>query len=220
MELIVALVLMDVIALALYSSMHTGFKAKSASQTLLKPYQSITPAMEFIRKDITSAVRPDGIIAGVFAGEDEAGELSLGADTLSFYTCSYLPDEDEISSNIINVEYALEDDIEREETVLKRLVKKNILSPTEVEPDEEVICRDVSGLNFRYFDGSGWVDEWDSSVESGQLPWAVEIILTIKDEESNRADESGLRDFKRIYMLPFSNEELSEESQTGSMSNV
>ena len=210
LELIVALALMDVIALALYSSMHTGFTAKSKTHSLLKPYESIRPAFEFIRRDLMSSVKPGGDMAGDFVGDNVSGLYSLDADTISFYTCDYQPDDDEVSSNIIKIQYGLEDDYDTEDVVLKRFVTKNILSPSETDPQEEVICRGISGLDISYYDGSSWVDDWDSSDESNQLPLAVKVVISILDKDSPQADMDGFRNFTRIILLPFYNQELQD----------
>jgi prepilin-type N-terminal cleavage/methylation domain-containing protein len=42
----------------------------------------------------------------------------------------------------------------------------------------EPIAPEVAGIEFAYFDGSGWVQEWDSEAY-GYLPLAVEIVLKI-----------------------------------------
>ena len=208
LELLVALALMDVIALALYSSMRTGFRAKDNTKAMLKPYQSIAPAFEFIRRDICSAVKPSGELAGDFIGENSSGRFSLNEDSLSFYTCDYQPQEDEISSNVINIQFALEDDYDTEEVVLKRFVTKNVLSSSDPDVEEEVICRDVLGFDIMYYDGSDWVDEWDTSDEDeSDLPWAVKVTITLLDNESRFADEDNFRHFTRIFLLPFSNQE-------------
>jgi len=213
LELIVAIALMDIIAVTLYSSMYTGFRAKKKSQAILKPFQSIIPAFEFIRKDLTSAARPDGILAGVFSGENVSGQKSQDADTLSFYTCSYQPETDEVSSNIVHIEYVLKNDTQRNQIVLKRLITKNILSPTEADPEEEVICRGIAGLDMKYYDGSSWVDEWDSSEQDNQLPWGVQVTLTIDDSDSDESSDAEFRNFTRIYLLPTANEETTDQDQ-------
>ena len=220
LELIIAITLMDVIAVALYSSMYTAFNAKKKSQTTIKPFQLVTPAFEYIREDLVSVMNPDGILAGVFLGKSNHGQSDLDADTLSFYTCSYQPEQEEIVSNIVNIAYVLEDDPDRDQAVLKRLISKNILSPTSIDSEEEVIGRNISGLDFQYYDGSSWLDEWDSSVENSQLPWAVKVTLTIYDPESNRSSEDGMRDFTRIFMLPSANEETSEQGMGGMQRDV
>ena len=43
----------------------------------------------------------------------------------------------------------------------------------------ESLAPEVVQIEFHYFDGSDWLDEWDSSTQ-GQLPKAVEILLTVR----------------------------------------
>lgn len=213
LELIVAIALMDVIAVALYSSMYTAFKAKSKSQAAIRPFQSVNMAFENIRRDLVSTVNPDGIMAGVFVGENNSGQGDLETDTLSFYTSAYQPGEN-ISSNIVNVAYELENDPDREPMVLKRLITKNILSPITLDPQKEIICSGIKGLSIEYYDGASWLDEWDSSEKDSQLPWAVRMTLTIYDEQNNRSTEDGFRDFTRIFMLLSANQQQKTETQS------
>jgi hypothetical protein len=201
---------MDVIAVALYSSMHIAFKTKQNTLASLEPYQAITPIFEIIRKDLTSAMNPDGILAGLFVGEDVAFSNLQDADTLSFYSTAYQPKENEIASNVILVQYGLETDYERDQIVLKRFTTKNILTPTLVEPDEEVIGRDIAGFDIQYYDGTSWLDAWDSSEQNSTLPWGVRITIAILDENRSRFSQNDdpYRYFSRIFMLPFANQEV------------
>lgn len=220
LELIIAIALMDVIAVALYSSIYTAFKAKNKSQAAVRPFQYVTPVFEYIRKDLVSAMNPDGILAGVFLGENNPGQGDLGADILSFYTSSYQPKANEVASNIVNIEYVLENDLENDKIVLKRLVTKNILTPSAPEADEEIICRDIIGLDIQYYDGNSWLQEWDSSVENSQLPWAVRITLTVIDNSDSRSSEDTLRHFTRIFMLPSALQEVSGQDEGETRSEI
>ena len=216
LELIVAMALMNVIAVVLYSSMQIAFKTKERTVRSLEPYQSVTPIFEYIRRDLTSVMKPDGILAGLFKGENVPYSNLQDADTLSFYSAAYQPKEDEIASNVILVEYALETDLERDQVVLKRFMKKNILSPTAVEPEEEVIGRNIDGFDIQYYDGTTWVDTWDSSEQDSTLPWGVQVTISIldKNRSPNSLNKDPYRYFTRIFMLPFANQETSEEDET------
>ena len=216
LELILAIALMDVIAVVLYSSMHIAFKTKASCQASLKPYQSVTPIFEFIRKDLTSAMQPDGILAGVFVGEDVPYNNLQDADTLSFYSAAYQPKVGEITSNVIYVEYGLENDYERDQIVIKRFTNKNILSPTAVDPEEEVIGRNIAGFDVQYYDGTTWLETWDSSEQDGTLPWGVQITISILDENRSRysKNDDPYRYFSRIFMLPSANQEAESSTET------
>lgn len=221
-ELLIAIALMDIIALTLYSSMYIGFRAKNTSVAVLKPYQMVTPAFEIIREDLSNVMTPDGILAGVFVGEDAAGDDQQDADTVSFYGDGYCPSEDEIASNVIKIEYLLEQDTERQQIVLKRLTTKNLLAPTEAEPEEEIICRGLTGFDVKYYDGSSWLDSWDSSEEDSQLPKGVQVSLTIlEQQDTNRTarlqdNEKQYTSFTRTFVLSVAGEDMQEEGQTES----
>ncbi|MCK5565364.1 MAG: prepilin-type N-terminal cleavage/methylation domain-containing protein [Planctomycetes bacterium] len=210
LELIIAIALMNVIAVALYSSMRIGFKTKESIDASLEPYRSVKPIFEFIRKDLTSAMNPDGILAGAFVGENVPFGDMQDADTLSFYSTAYQPKEGEIASNVINVEYGIGTDYERDQVVLKRFTEKNILTPTAIDPDEEVIGRNITGFDIQYFDGSSWLDTWDSSEQDNSLPWGVKVTISILDENRSRYSQNDdpYRYFSRIFLLPFGNQDV------------
>jgi type II secretion system protein J len=222
LELIVAIALMDLIALTLYSSMNIAFKTKQNTLAALEPYQSVTPIFEIIRKDLASVMNPDGILAGVFVGENVSFANLQDADTLSFYSAAYQPKENEIASNVIHVQYGLETDYERNQVVLKRFTTQNILSPTAIEPDEEVIGRNIAGFDIQYYDGTAWLDAWDSSEQNNTLPWGVRVTISILDENRGRfsKNDDPYRHFSRIFMLPFANQEAAAEDGTQQAAGV
>jgi len=45
--------------------------------------------------------------------------------------------------------------------------------------DAKLLAEEVTGLQFRYYDGEGWLDDWNSD-DLGGLPRAVEITVTIQ----------------------------------------
>lgn len=57
------------------------------------------------------------------------------------------------------------------------------------EQTDDVVAPEVVALQFRYFDGVEWLDEWDSEVQGG-LPVAVEIGLCLRRAEASA--ETGL----------------------------
>ena len=46
----------------------------------------------------------------------------------------------------------------------------------------KLIAREVSSVTFRYFDGGQWLEEWDSTARN-ELPKAIEIVITLRDEQ-------------------------------------
>lgn len=78
---------------------------------------------------------------------------------------------------------------------------------TAVETSEEqpqllaskMLAKEISKLQFRYFDGINWQETWDSTTLN-EMPKAVEIILTIHDLED--AGAAFTDDEEDPYALP------------------
>ena len=78
---------------------------------------------------------------------------------------------------------------------------------TAVENSEEspqlaaakLLAREVAAVQFRYFDGIAWQEEWDSTALNA-LPKAIEIVLTVRDEE--QAANASFLDEPDPYALP------------------
>lgn len=180
LELLVALALMDVIAMALFSSLYIATKAKESTTQAITPYRRVIPAFEFLRKDLNCAVRPSELtngLSGPFEGYSNTGMEGYDSDELFFYSSSYQPQQEEISSNIIQIGYTLERDEERNDIVLVRKTIKNILSSRTIEPEGEIICRHIRSLDLKFYDGYSWQEEWDSTLVDNRLPLAVQVTI-------------------------------------------
>lgn len=79
--------------------------------------------------------------------------------------------------------------------------------------DAKMLADEVIGMQIRYFDGSQWLTEWDSTA-SGGLPVAVEIILVIttvgidqaeaqqSDSPTLQAAAAAQRQYRMVVHLP------------------
>jgi type II secretory pathway component PulJ len=85
----------------------------------------------------------------------------------------------------------------------------------DIDPDDPAILHvpEVVGVDFRYFDGQGWSDEWNSLARKS-LPMAVEIVLRVKtgkqageiagpqrEDELPRPDEASAVDSGESHRL-------------------
>jgi type II secretory pathway pseudopilin PulG len=205
LELLVAMTLMVVVAACLYTALYTGFRAHRSAQSAVNPTSQAMDAIELLKQDIYGVLPPTGVLAGAFVGTDQRGNQGVDADMLEFYTTQVYASSDEIVGGIGKIELALESDLDigldrdfnrnllssnRSNYKLVRKVTSNLLSPKAIDPDEQVLCRNVVSLNLRYFDGTRWVDEWDSIEDSNSLPRAVEIDIEVVDTTRSRYKSS------------------------------
>ena len=140
-------------------------------------------AIEIIKQDILGALPPTGILAGPFMGTDATNGLGFESDILILHTTHTQTSDEALVGGISEIELLLESDDDDTNSnggyKLVRRVTTNLLSPRTLEPDEQVLSRNVGSLNIRYFDGYTWLDEWDSTGQGGTLPPAIEIDLQI-----------------------------------------
>jgi type II secretion system protein J len=209
-ELLIAMTMMTIIAASLYTSMSIGFKAKASAERVVEKGRAAEIAVEVIKGMLMSAVVPNGILAGTFDGEDGEGDNGYAADTLTFYTADYNPKEDELAGDIEKVELEMSVRKDTKERVIVRKVTNNLLSPTTIDPDEEVLCGNVRSLNLQYYDGSDWVDDWESSENDNALPEAVKITIVLENTDDSSADnnddnEEDLYTYTETIVLPCSN---------------
>lgn len=64
---------------------------------------------------------------------------------------------------------------------------------TDIARREQLVAPEIVGVEFRYFDGSQWLTEWDSVVQCG-LPRAIEIVVALQpggEQFANAASGPG-----------------------------
>jgi prepilin-type N-terminal cleavage/methylation domain-containing protein len=250
LELLVALAMAGIIAVALYSTLRIAFKADASARAAVEPVRTAELALSLLRSDIEGALpaksisldgmtgaNTDGTIvpstlAGPFIGTPGGG-LSGGAgdaDYLEFYTTgapsnAYTPATivpptggvgggamggrmggnaaaaAMVGSEVRRVALtAIEDPNGGPGLAIVRRVTEYLLAPVEQPPADEVLCRGVRSFRLRYFDGTQWVDSWDSTEYQDELPPAVEV--TIELERPGGADgEMRIMRFPRIFLI-------------------
>ena len=58
----------------------------------------------------------------------------------------------------------------------------------QIQPDDfaELVAAEVAEIQFKYYDGQEWTDQWDSEEEGG-FPTAVEISLVVDPRRTSMA---------------------------------
>ena len=201
LELLIAMALMSMLAASLYASLHVAFQARSVAVAALEPVRRAELAIELLRQDIESALPPTGILAGEFFAVDGKDDSGRDSDALLLHSSAHNPGPDETASEIRRVEFAAAVRAGGTEPVLVRRISTNLLAPAIVEPWEEVLCRGVLAFNLRYFDGSAWLDGWDSAVQDNVLPLAVEVTIEVDRPTREPTPDGGYR-VCRVLLLP------------------
>ena len=222
LELLVAMTLMVVIASCLYTALYTGFRAKRSALSAVEPTSLAINAIELIKQDTYGILPVGGTLAGTFLGNDSLGINGVDADSLEFYTTHIYSENDNPVGGLGKIELGLEEDTDNlaEDTVydrdnyrLVRRITTNLLSPRAIEPEEQVLCRNVRSLNFRYFDGDSWLEEWDSTADANSLPLAMEIDIQVLYNTNGSNKEPQVRRLIQSFAIPCGGA-AQEEGQT------
>jgi prepilin-type N-terminal cleavage/methylation domain-containing protein len=246
LELLAAMSLMVVVSSCLYTALYTGFRAYQTAQTAVDPTLAAVNAIEVIKQDLRGVLPPGTHLAGSFIGTDASGIKGVDNDSVEFYTTHIFPEDSQTASLVVSapltdqatdtgvmggigkVELLLDEDMEAHDGtyLLLRDVTTNLLAPNEPVPIEQVLCRGVVSLNLRYYDGSDWVDGWDSTstTDPNMLPLAVEVDLQIshrdkysKELQKRRLVESFLVSCKTV---PASTDTTGGTSSSGTKSSA
>ncbi len=203
LELLVAIAIVGIISVSLFASMGIAFRARSSAEAAVEPPRTAQVAFDIIRDTLYSAMPPRGILAGAFVGTDGTDGAGNPGDDLVFYgTADALSHPEGANGEVKWIELTSTVQDGSTETVLVRRTVGNLLATTTENPDEEVICRGIAGFNLRYYDGTTWQDQWDSTVTANNntLPSAIEVTLQL--ERPAPGGQTRILTFTRIFNMP------------------
>lgn len=189
LEMLVATAIMAVLAGSLYATLHIAFRARQSAMSTVERTRRTEYALATLRADIQAAVMPTGILAGEFLGQPSTDTLGRAADALALHCIA--PASAAGAGDIRMVQFTCEQAADGTGLALVRRVTTNLLATTATEAEAEVLCRRVYAFALLYFDGTEWLDTWDSTTQDNQLPAAVEVTLRL---ESDRSADDRLAD--------------------------
>jgi len=100
------------------------------------------------------------------------------------------------------VELSVETLPEETQPVLLRRLTTNLLAPSTPVVHEHVLCRNVKLFSLRYYDGTVWQDNWDSSGQGNILPVAVEVTLEFALDPERAGDPERTSRQVHVYGIP------------------
>src|SRR5687768_2217967 len=174
LELLLALVLVGLVTITLFSSLRQAIKGKEAAEENVEPSRTADLAFEVMRRDLECATPPSGILSQAFTGSTYQDDRNRQADTLLFFTTAPGPQHIAGDGDVRRVEYlVVAPDGPDGEHLLVRRIAHNLLSPTAPQFfDDEVIARGIGSFTLQYYDG-GTVTPyptWDSSQYNNAMP--------------------------------------------------
>ncbi|MCL4192298.1 MAG: hypothetical protein KJZ87_11245 [Thermoguttaceae bacterium] len=133
--------------------------------------------LDWLQVDISRLPRPDQVKAAIEPADGTLLPVSLtDAKTVAYYLAS--PDDSESADPLDPSSWSgglVRQELDR--SVASWASSQGLLDDS--TSSESPLAPEVVALEFRYSDGTSWLEEWDTS-QSGTLPVAIEITLGIQ----------------------------------------
>jgi general secretion pathway protein J len=216
LEILIALAMTVVLAGSLYASLRIAFKGRDSVTAAVEPSRTAELALAIIRRDLESALPPKGQLAAEFIGTVAQDNTGAESDNVSFYGNAPAPLHVSGSGEINKIELGVIQDTNNDHVLVRRLTS-NLLSTVQSDyQDQEVICRGVAGFTMKYYDGTEWLDEWDSTQENDTLPVAIEVTLDLqRPAQPPGSGQMLLLHFRRVLRMPCAVPVYTDGSDTG-----
>lgn len=206
LELLLAVAMIATLGLALYASMSIGFRARRSAHAQVAAMREASIVMDIAQQDLQSVLPPRGTLAGPFIGNPTNATTGIASEgSLDFYTLgrdAMSPADEEkeapFSEGPRHVQLVLQAGAESGRGVLVRRVTRNLLATSTAEADEEVLARNVSAFDLRFFDGETWQTAWDSTQLADTLPVAVELTIELADRDGG----ADARPYRATQVVP------------------
>jgi hypothetical protein len=189
MELLLALLMTAVLAGGLWQALWSGRTAQARAERTARLNQIGRAVLEILRRDLEGiVVETSPFNEGLYGASDDTTEFP--ADSISFLSCASFPlitssrtvnfeaADRPIETDLLQVQYAVGGE---DEAGLIRRTKKCLtctLYDDSAVWEEENLAFEVVGLNLRYWNGSEWLDAWDS-LETESYPEAIEVAVVV-----------------------------------------
>jgi type II secretion system protein J len=197
LELLLSITLMAVIAASVYAMLHSGLLARRVAADAAGQGRDLALAIDQIAGTLLSAAPPRGVLAGEFYAENNDAETG---DLLRFHAFTDAAGTD--WGDVVKFEFRLDSDSEGGHNLV-RTCWRNLLSTRTEEGETEILCRHVTGLEFRYYDGGEWINIWDSVAQGNLLPVAVEVTVSLAAPAAGMGDQQESEStLSRVISLP------------------
>jgi len=191
-EMILAVGVAAIVLVAINAVLFAALHLRNATQAAVEEATPVDLAVTIMRRDLQCAVPPEP--NGVLTGDFKVGNVaSLGTSlpvSAEVYTATGVLRADEPWGDIQRVTYSLRDDPNRKDTGknLVRSVTRNLLTTTTPDITDQTLLRGVASLRFSCFDGTQWLDTWDTTdttTLNTNLPVAVRVQIQMAANNRN-----------------------------------
>lgn len=216
-EVLLAVAIFSMVLVAINTVFFASMRLRQRVTENVQEGLPLERALTLLRRDLQNAVPPGGVLAGNFSSsgpvgnlgtgqnkQGAAGNLSASANTggLDFFTTTGALSADAPWGDIQEVNYQLMEPLDPANSYgrdLVRSVTRNILATATPTPDMQHLLSHVQNVNFEFFDGSQWREDWNTANGDSGLPLAVRAHIQLAPNEA--AGELSQQPLEMVVLL-------------------
>ena len=191
-EVMLAVSIMALVMVAINSVLFGALHLVGRTSESVERALPVEHAADVLRRDLKCAMAPGGVLSGDFK-VGVVSELNMSQPVaIEMYTATGVLRVDEPWADIQKVTYALRSPAVRSSSggsELIRSVTRNLLCTSVPDVDDHYLMSGLQNLQFSCYDGSPWVDAWDTTNGNTNLPVAVRVRIQLVGASANEPIE-------------------------------
>jgi len=211
-EVLLAVVVFSIVLAAIHLVFYGAIRLRNKTTAALDNAGPLRHTLAIIKRDLANVVVPGGTLSGQLQttattgsqpGQSQSAAQSLTASLRArlgasqsqtspeFYTAVGIIDDTVPWGEIEKVSYYLADPTNNTPGKdLIRTVTRNLLPTLQEEPLDQWLMSGVQDIAFYFYDGTQWLDYWDSTTQTNALPPAIKVQLQLAAEDAAQGPEA------------------------------
>jgi len=201
-EVLLALVVLSILMVVVHSVFYGAIQLRNTVDQTIQNAMPLQHALRMIKRDVANLTIPGGTLTGTLqtplvANSTMSSQHDGEQCGPTFYTASGTIDDLSPWSEMRKVTYYLQSPTNQSEGLdLVRSVTRNLLPVTTEEYVDQRLLSGVERLDFQFYDGNQWVDEWDSTTASStglsSVPGGIRVQLWMAQTNRGAISEPAI----------------------------
>jgi len=181
-EAMLAIGIMAIVLLAINGVFFSALRLRDRTSDAVDNALPAQQAMAILRRDLQCAMAPAGMLSGDFKVGNVSEANQSQPVAIELYTATGALRANEPWADVQMVTYAMRPPASRSPTggnELIRCVTRNLLYTTTPKVDDQYLMGGLQDLRFSCYDGTQWLDAWDTTNGNTNLPLAVRVRIQL-----------------------------------------
>jgi type II secretory pathway component PulJ len=202
-EVLLAAGAFAIVLVAIHMVFHSALRLRNRTAAQIENALPLQQTFQWLRRDLANLVLPGGTFFGPLqttpGSTPSSGQLGStplatladevpGQSSPELYTTTARIDDLSPWGEVQRVSYHLADPTNAVASRmtgrdLVRSVTRNLLPVLEDPPEEQRLLSGVESILFYYYDGQQWLEAWDSTTRTNELPRAIKVAIQLTPPE-------------------------------------